>query len=205
MQILTFNDNIMQQNCYAVELATHTVLVDCGFFSSSLQNYIQQKGSTVAYILLTHHHFDHTAAVAMVQKYCPNAKVVIHKADAAGLKDFDLNLANNFRIKQTAVLPDIVLSNENETLEIDGNTIRFMHTPGHTAGSVCYFLGDNMFSGDTLFYLSFGRTDFLSGNEGQMQASLHRLAALTKDYKVWPGHMQPTTLFFEKSNNTGML
>ena len=79
--------------------------------------------------------------------------------------------------------------------------IEALHTPGHTPGGICYLAEDVMFSGDTLFYLSIGRTDLPGGDSDQMQQSLAKLGALEKEYVVYPGHGQSTSLGFEVQNN----
>ena len=88
-----------------------------------------------------------------------------------------------------------------EKLELAGMEIEVLHTPGHTPGSTCYLAEDILFSGDTLFYMSIGRTD-LPGSDGQqMGQSLQKLCALEKEYVVYPGHGQSTSLGFEVQNN----
>ena len=90
---------------------------------------------------------------------------------------------------------------DGEELALYGMTVKVLHTPGHTEGSCCYIIGNVLFSGDTLFNLGAGRTDFPSGNPGQMQKSLDKLFSLDFDYSVFPGHGLPTKLFFEKRSN----
>ncbi|MEE0927961.1 MAG: MBL fold metallo-hydrolase, partial [Acutalibacteraceae bacterium] len=93
---------------------------------------------------------------------------------------------------------------EGDVLELAGLTIKVMHTPGHTAGSVCYIAEDVIFSGDTLFEGSIGRTDFPTGDFATIKNSLNRLKNLGCDYKVYAGHGNPTTLFREIKNNPYM-
>jgi glyoxylase-like metal-dependent hydrolase (beta-lactamase superfamily II) len=101
------------------------------------------------------------------------------------------------------------LSTENcrlqgNTIAINGFAIRALHTPGHTRGGVCYIIGDNLFSGDTLFRFSIGRTDFEGGSKTEMKESLRLLSLLETDYAVYPGHGEATTLSFEKKSNIYM-
>ena len=98
-------------------------------------------------------------------------------------------------------VPDVVVSGA-ETLDVCGLDVRVIHTPGHTSGGVCYVVGDSIFSGDTLFELSYGRTDFPTGSFKELKNSVvNKLFALKGDYKVYPGHGAPTTLQFEREHN----
>ena len=207
MNISAFSRNPMGENCYAVTLEEQALLVDPGFYTKDLAAFLEEWGPRVCYVLLTHCHFDHILALPQVLSHCPNVKIVIHQADAAGLWDPELSLSGSFRRRcpQQPLSADIVLQNETETLPFGSTEIGFLHTPGHTAGSVCYLLKENMFSGDTLFPLSCGRTDLPSGSPVQMAASLRRLRDLPVNYTVYPGHNEKTTLFFEKNNNREML
>ena len=90
---------------------------------------------------------------------------------------------------------------EGDCLKLGGLTIRVLETPGHSRGSVCLVAGDVIFSGDTLFYGSCGRTDFAGGSYEDILRSLKRLAQLPGQYKVYPGHDQPTTLDYERRAN----
>lgn len=90
---------------------------------------------------------------------------------------------------------------DGESLFLGKTEIRLIHTPGHTAGSCCYLAGNLLFSGDTLFLLSAGRTDFATGDEPTLRASLQKLFALPGDAAVYPGHDEQTTLRFERENN----
>ena len=97
--------------------------------------------------------------------------------------------------------PDVTVSG-GETLDVAGIAVKVMHTPGHTAGGVCYIAEDCIFSGDTLFELSYGRTDFPTGSFKELKNSIvNKLFALKGDYKVFPGHGAPTTLQFEREHN----
>ena len=100
------------------------------------------------------------------------------------------------------MIPDLCTYDDGDTLPLGGLTIEVITTPGHTEGGVTLRVGDALFTGDTLFAGSMGRTDFPGGNAGTMYESLRRLAALPGDYQVYPGHMDSTTLESERKNNT---
>ena len=93
---------------------------------------------------------------------------------------------------------------DGDTITQDELTFKVLHTPGHSAGSVCYICDDVIFSGDTLFCGSMGRTDFEDGSSEEILKSLKKLANLKGDYKVYPGHFQSTTLEAERKNNPYM-
>ncbi len=201
MQILTFNQNPMGQNCYAVLKGQQALIIDPGFYTAELAEFLAQHGPVVEYVLLTHGHFDHFLALPRVLALCPNAKVVLHEADLAALTDPMISLAAVFQQPQPNMQANIVLKNEQQTLPFAGEAIRFMHTPGHTPGSVCFFLENSIFSGDTLFHRGFGRTDHVGGSLNTLRVSIKRLLSQEQDFTVYPGHGRSTTILFEKNNN----
>lgn len=163
------------------------------------------ENKNVKYILLTHGHFDHISGAKAVKEKT-GAKTVIHKEDADCLKNESkslfrlMNSASNSKQPVTSV--DILT--ENGSLLTFGNTtIRVLHTPGHTKGGVCYIFEKErvIFSGDTLFRLSAGRTDFPDGNAREELMSLSDIAKLDGDFNVYCGHGEDTTLDFERKNN----
>lgn len=154
------------------------------------------------HILLTHGHFDHTMGVAELKAH-ENALVAIHEADAdalAGGKS-SLGYLGGALVKPCAV--DILLHG-GEHFTAAGIDFDVLHTPGHTRGCVCYVVENErlIFSGDTLFRLSVGRTDLDGGDGDALYRSLIMLTNTLKgDYRVFPGHMGETTLDFERKHN----
>lgn len=195
----------LESNCYIVTdpETGETAVIDPGFAQNSLMDALMPIREQVRLILLTHRHFDHIMGAAAV-KELTGAKIAIHALDAAGLQSPKDSLAfyggEHFGKKQVAVEPDILLS-DGDTVPLGSLRFRVIHTPGHTAGSICLVCGDVLFSGDTLFYESVGRTDFPTGNYGALMNSFKKLAALEGDFRVLPGHYEETTLEHERRHN----
>ena len=200
MEIKTFYAVEFSENFYAVKCEDGVFLVDPGEFTSELELFVKENAIDIKYILLTHMHFDHIGATANVKRLCPEAKVVIHSFDADGLYDSQKNLADLFGFKIENTVADI-LCNDLDIIRMGNTEIKVLHTPGHTKGGVCYLVNDVIFSGDTLFAGSCGRTDFPDGDGIVLQNSLKRLKNLEGDYRVFPGHKNPTTLNNERLFN----
>lgn len=202
MKVISEKFGSMDNNCSLIidEKTNQSALVDCNEFS---QKMIDMIGDTdLKYILLTHGHFDHIIGVKSVkEKY--GAQVVISKEDEPMLNSSKLSLAAFCNAPQNNVDADIIVKDGDE-ITLGETKIKVMATPGHTSGSVCYIAEHCIFSGDTLFYCSCGRTDFPSGSHEQMMTSLQKLKALDGDYKVYTGHNNLTTLDFERKNNPYM-
>ncbi len=205
MKIQVFQVGIIDTDCYLVtdEQTNQCFVVDPGDKSPELENVIGDK--ELKYILLTHGHYDHILGAAYLKKLT-GAEVLIHSADAPCLGDDTLSRAGlHFPVKQENTDPDRILEDGDE-IDFAGKTIKVLHTPGHTPGCVCYIFDEKnvIFSGDTLFQLSMGRTDFPGGSSIDMMRSLSILKALEGDYIVLPGHGPATKLDFERKNNPYM-
>lgn len=202
MKVISEKFGSMDNNCSLIidEKTNQSALVDCNEFS---QKMIDMIGDTdLKYILLTHGHFDHIIGARDTKaKY--GAKVVISSEDNPMLSSSKLSLAAFCNAPQNDVEADVVVADGDEII-LGDTVIKVMSTPGHTLGSVCYIAENCIFSGDTLFYCSCGRTDFPSGSPEQMMSSLQKLKALDGDYKVYTGHNNLTTLDFERKNNPYM-
>ena len=205
MKIETFPVGIISTNCYVVtdENSGESLVVDPGDMSGALEDAL--IGKNIKYILLTHGHYDHILAAAGL-KQKTGAPVAIGKDDADCLHDDDLSRAGlHFPLLQQKINADVLLCDGSE-IDFGGKKIKVIHTPGHTPGGVCYVFEDErvIFSGDTLFRLSMGRTDFETGSDADMAQSLKTLASLGGDYDVYPGHGPATTLDFERKHNPYM-
>lgn len=167
--------------------------------------YIENKGLSLSHILLTHGHFDHIGGVAALQS-AYSAIVCIHADDASMLYNDSRNLAAFFGMRSTPCHADILLA-DGDTIEPEGMRFSVLHTPGHTKGGVCYLLkqAQALFTGDTLFRLSVGRSDFPGSDEETLLRSIReKIFALGGDYTLHPGHMRASMLSFERAHNPFM-
>lgn len=179
-------------------------LVDPAVYEPQVEDVIKEMGiKNLQYILLTHGHFDHILGVNEFKKNHPEAKVVIHKEDEAFLTDTVLSHSMMHGLTQEPITADVLVE-DGDVLAFDDTGFKVVHTPGHTRGSVVYLLDDLMFSGDTLFQMSCGRTDFPESDPASMRPSLQKLAALNGNYHVLPGHNAFSDLDFERKNNPFM-
>ncbi|MBQ5581695.1 MAG: MBL fold metallo-hydrolase [Acutalibacteraceae bacterium] len=179
-------------------------LVDPAVYEPQVEDVMKEIGiKNLQYILLTHGHFDHILGVNGFLKNHPEAKVVIHREDEAFLTDPVLSHTFKHGLTQEPIKADIIVE-DGDVLAFDDTEFKVVHTPGHTRGSVVYLLDDLMFSGDTLFQLSCGRTDFPESDPAAMGPSLQKLAALEGNYHVLPGHNAFSELDYERANNPFM-
>ncbi len=179
------------------EKSGDTAVIDPAFFTAEMKRKIEPIKDKVKYILLTHRHFDHLLGVYGVKQMCKNAKVAIHALDADGLRSKEKSLSTSFGVElpheQTELEPDILLSDGDE-ITLGELTLRVMHTPGHSAGSIMYIVDDVIFSGDTIFDGSIGRCDLETGSMREMRMSLRKIRAMEGGYTVYTGHGNPTRL-----------
>lgn len=181
------------------DITGDTAVIDCGECTDEIADAL--KGENVKYILLTHGHFDHINGVYELKKLFPEARIAIHSLDAVCLSDDLLSLGRGFGIACNEKCEADIILYDNDTLPFADSEIKVLHTPGHTKGGVTYAYKNNLFTGDTLFCRSVGRTDFPGGSFPVLHASVVRLFELEGDYKVYPGHDNPTTLEIERKLN----
>ena len=199
LQIKTLALGSYQTNCYIVfdSAQQECVLIDPGFEPQVILDRLEQLELEPAAILLTHGHFDHVGAVEeLVQK--TGCALWMHEGDYSQFKNpttaFFYPLAN-------CDFTEVQLCEEGEIIRAGGLTFTVMATPGHTWGSVCYLCEDALFCGDTLFAGSCGRIDLPGGDRAAMLLTLERLAELTTDYRIFPGHGGSSTLQREQQSN----
>lgn len=181
-------------NCYLLgdESAKVCAVVDPGGDAPAIRKMIEDSGCALKLILLTHAHYDHTGGIEGLEEFYPHTPVYVHLGDVEGVS--------------RGLFPPIDESvrrsyGEGDQVELGGLTIDVLHTPGHSKGSVTLKVGDVLFTGDTLFQGSMGRTDLRGGSYEEIMASLKRLGELPGDYHICPGHMGLSTLERERKTN----
>lgn len=192
---------ILDSNAYFVfNDKKECVLIDCGGSYSEMKNILEENGLNLVAILLTHGHYDHIAGVSGFKK--DGVKVYIHTADADMLSDGKKNLGELMGLWLDTAEADVLL-NGGETLEIAGFEIKVISTSGHTKGGVCYlFDNEVLFTGDTLFSGSVGRTDFEGGSYDDIIKNINdKIFVLDERIEVCPGHMCSSTIKREKETN----
>lgn len=202
MHIKTLEIGAIGTNCYVVSDDKGTcAIIDCDGNPQPLFRYIAENNLKPTHILLTHGHYDHIGAVEAVrEKY--GCLVCAPQKEAQLLADPMAN-CSIYMGGPLTITADIWVK-EGDTVKVGDLEFSVLETPGHTAGSVCFLIGDSIFSGDTLFQGSCGRTDLPTGSWGEILASLKRLRNLPGDYDVYPGHGPATTLEIERRSNPYM-
>lgn len=181
----------------------NAVLIDAPDDADYILSELQARKLTLKKILLTHGHFDHIGAVSELADLT-GSEVYVHEADISKLTDVNGSLVTHFGLNEFNEYKNAKTFKDGDIINMDELEFRVIHTPGHTSGSVCFAVGDDMFTGDTLFARSIGRTDMPDGNISQMMNSLKKLTSFNKNYNVYPGHMSATTLEYEKKYNPYM-
>lgn len=180
----------MDQNCYLVENNGKGILIDPGLDTNKILN--ETEDIDINYILLTHCHFDHIFSCNILNK-----KIV-------SSENCDKNIKNPNIVLYNVSLKDgnNIILKDGEEKEFDGIKVKCIYTPGHTNGSVCYLIENNLFSGDTLFKRSIGRCDLPTGNMEDLENSIINIIyKLDENITVYPGHGEETTVGYEKKNN----
>jgi hydroxyacylglutathione hydrolase len=193
--IETFTVGMLATNCYVAscEAVKEAIIIDPGLdFNAEAQpilNYIQRNQLKIKFIINTHGHSDHTKGDAVFQEKL-GVPICIHMLDGYFL--------------QTLPVPNLspkILLEEGSEIKFGNESLKVLHTPGHTAGSICLIGEKILFSGDTLFASSIGRTDFVEGSPSNMKASLEKIRQLPNNLIVYPGHGESTLLGQEKRVN----
>lgn len=192
------------ENMYILvdEKTKKCAVVDPGGAKDKILNYIKSNSLQLEYILLTHAHGDHIGAVNYIKSQT-GAKVVAHSEEKELLLDNRKNLSYSMHCGPQEVDADIYV-NDKDKLDLGELRLSFIHTPGHTKGCMCIRVNNEMFTGDTLFAGSIGRTDLYSGNYKQIEKSLKKLSKYEDNINIYPGHGPSSTLGIEKVSNPYM-
>jgi len=210
-----------QTNCYVLresDAAKDCLIVDAGLGPGQLIGFLKEpllfegasmsprkRGLNPVAVVLTHGHIDHIAAVATLREHYPDIRVYIHKLDAEMLTEPEYNLSALVRPGGFTTKPADSLVEEKSVIEEVGIKLQVLHTPGHTPGGICLYSKDDgiVFTNDTLFADSVGRTDFPGGSMDELIKSIkEKLLTLPDETKVYPGHGPITTIAHEKAHNS---
>ena len=191
---------ICATNCYLISGDDFAVVIDPAENDNFITDFAQKNADKKnKAILLTHCHFDHIGGALSVKKIW-NCDIVIGEYEAEGLKNPNINFSAMWGNRTMLIDADIKVR-DGQTLNFGEFTAKVLHTPGHTCGSVCYLCDDVLFSGDTLFNLSVGRTDLPTGSFDTELKSLQSLLLLDDATRVLSGHGDETTIGYEKIHN----
>ena len=203
MKVEKFVTGMISTNCYLVinEDTKQAVVIDPAACPSYLMSHIKSEGLKIEAILLTHGHFDHIMGIdGFLSEF--DVPVYVHEEDADAMEDPVLNQSSTYTSGYTFGKARYL--RDRQTLELAGYTFQVIHTPGHTKGGCCYYVASEgvLFSGDTLFQNSVGRTDFVNSSTSDLVHSVReKLFLLPDDTMVYPGHMGETKIGHEKKYN----
>ena len=194
---------IVATNCYLVwnKSTKEGVLIDPGDEAERISAAVEEERVKLKAILLTHGHFDHILVAEELQKKY-EVPLYASKEEKDMLENPKWNLSG---MDEGVVVTDYIPVEDGESIELLGKEWKVISTPGHTKGSVCYFVAGDipyLFSGDTLFYESYGRTDLYGGSETEIKKSIkEKLFLLPEETLVYPGHEEATTIANAKQYN----
>jgi hydroxyacylglutathione hydrolase len=195
-----------ETNCYILrenQEAKDCLIIDTGLEAEVLIDFLRSQNLAPAAAVFTHGHADHIMGIPLLRKNYPDIKIYIHKLDDKMLSHATSNLSI-LAGKVFRTDPADLLIEEPDVIDIAGIKLQVLHTPGHTQGGICLYSKEEqvLFSGDTLFAESVGRTDFPGGSAKQLIESIReKLLPLPAETVVYPGHGPQTTMAHEKANN----
>ncbi len=203
MKVEKFVTGIISTNCYLAinENTKQTVIIDPAACPKKIPDYIEEEGLKIEAILLTHGHFDHIMGIDGFLEKFP-VPVYVHEDDERVMNDPRLNQSSIYTAGYT--FSGAQYLRDRQTLDLAGYIFEVIHTPGHTWGGCCYYVRSEnvLFSGDTLFQCSVGRTDFETSSAPDIIYSIkEKLMKLPDETMVYPGHMGATTIGYERKNN----
>lgn len=209
LKFFTYKDGGWAANCHLVidEDSKTAAVFDASASPEKIKSKLDTEGVVLKYIILTHGHFDHMLQLEEMRDMFPDAELCIHKGDEECLFDSEKNYFLHFTgLDRTFKKADRLLD-DGDVLNLGEAELKFMHTPGHTKGSVCCVIGNSIVTGDTLFDGDIGRCDLLGGDLSQLRTSLKKLAKLGEtgeDYKLYTGHGSTGRLIKEIQTNPYM-
>jgi len=199
MRIIRIPVGPLQTNCYIVYDGNSSLVIDPGDEPDIILDEIKKNSLSVDYIIITHAHFDHIGAVPEI-KEATSAKIALHP-DELILYESAPEQATLWGFELPAMpSPDIFIE-DGSKIEIGSLTLRVMHTPGHSPGGISLYGDGFVFTGDTLFAGSVGRTDFFGGSIERLKESFRRLLSLPPETIIYPGHGESSKIGIERKEN----
>lgn len=192
----------LEVNCYIVidGIGSDALIIDPGDEYEKIREIIETRGAVPKYILVTHAHYDHVCAVGDIKAEFNKVSLVMHR-DEEKTYQATTDLCVSWGFDKEDFPPADVLVKEGDTLELGSTTFQIMHTPGHSPGCICLYGGGTLFTGDTLFADSVGRTDLPGSSSEQQRQSLRKIITLPEDTVIRSGHGPETTLGQAKEIN----
>lgn len=203
MKIYKYLTGPLSVNTYLTvdEDSKKAFLVDPGGEDKNLMRFVLENKLDIEYIILTHGHGDHICGISSYMAAWPDAKIVAHEAEVELLADAKKNFSRMTCGKTVEVEVDMPVK-DGDKLKVGNLDLSFYHTPGHTKGGMCIHVGDILFSGDTLFQGSVGRTDFPGSSFEELKKGIEeKIYTLPDNTEVLPGHMGSTKVGIEKEHN----
>lgn len=196
-----YDENMLQENTYILtdSETNQGMIIDPGCYTPAMKKELQSMNE-LKYIILTHAHGDHMGALNAIRRDYPDTVLIAGVKEKKLLLDAENNGSMEFSPEPVSTEADRYVS-EGESVNLGSVTFTFMETPGHTEGGICICGDGKIFTGDTLFFRSIGRTDLYSGNMDQMRKSLQKLMRLPDEIQVLPGHGPGTSIGAEKKGN----
>ncbi len=201
MEITLLTVGELAVNCYIVSKKGRAVVIDPGDEPQVILRVLEEKSLNLEGIINTHGHFDHIGANGPL-KAATEAQLYIHREDARCLQDAQANLSQWAGLGPVVSPPADVLLSGGEVLQLAGLELEVLHTPGHSPGGICLKVENVLFTGDTLFAGSVGRTDFPGSSWNELIRSITEVVLpLDPDTVIYPGHGPTSTLRAEKDHN----
>lgn len=196
-----YNENMLQENTYILtdSETNQGMVIDPGCYTPAMKKELRNL-TELKYIILTHAHGDHMGALNAIRKDYPDAVLIAGVKEKKLLLDAENNGSMEFSPEPVSTEADRYVS-EGDSVTLGSIKFTFMETPGHTQGGICICGDGKIFTGDTLFFRSIGRTDLYSGNMEQMRKSLQKLMRLPDEIQVLSGHGPGTSIGAEKKGN----
>lgn len=192
----------MYTNMYLIadEETKEGILIDAAGSIDKIYNYVENMNIKLKYVVLTHCHGDHIAGLKELRKNYPKIKIIINEDEKEGLTDDTINLCTFLALPENYIDADILVK-EGDAIDFGKLKAEIIHTPGHTAGSMSILINDAVFTGDTLFRNTYGRTDLKTGSEREIMWSIKdKLLKLPENTIVYPGHGAITIIREEKEH-----